>query len=53
MTKRRTYQEWQTLFWQDESSQLSQRVFCERHGLSFSIFYAKRQHLQCSGQSPI
>lgn len=51
MAKRRTDQEWQTLFKQYESSQLSQRVFCERHGLSSSSFYAKRQQLQCSGQS--
>lgn len=51
MAKRRTDQEWQTLFQQYESSQLSQRVFCERHGLSSSSFYAKRQQLQCSGQS--
>ncbi|EHZ6902875.1 IS66 family insertion sequence element accessory protein TnpB [Vibrio cholerae] len=51
MAKRRTDQEWQTLFEQYESSQLSQRVFCERHGLSPSTFYAKRQQLQCSGQA--
>ncbi|GHW46271.1 transposase [Vibrio cholerae] len=51
MAKRRTDQEWQTLFQQYESSQLSQRVFCERHGLSSSSFYTKRQQLQCSGQS--
>ncbi len=51
MAKRRTDQEWQTLFEQYESSQLSQRVFCERHGLSPSTFYAKRQQLQCSGPS--
>lgn len=51
MAKRRTDQEWQTLFKQYESSQLSQRVFCERHGLSVSTFYAKRQQLQYSGLS--
>ncbi|HDZ3707975.1 TPA: IS66 family insertion sequence element accessory protein TnpB [Vibrio cholerae] len=51
MAKRRTDQEWQTLFEQYESSQLSQRVFCERHDLSLSTFYAKRQQLQFSGQS--
>ncbi|MFV0486467.1 MAG: IS66 family insertion sequence element accessory protein TnpA [Vibrio fluvialis] len=53
MAKRRTDQEWKNLFEQYESSQLSQRVFCERHGLSVSTFYAKRQQLQCSGQSQI
>lgn len=26
-------------------------MFCERHGLSPSTFYAKRQQLQCPGQS--
>lgn len=51
MAKRRTDQEWQTLFEQYESSQLSQRVFCERHDLSLSTFYAKRQQLHCSGPS--
>ncbi|NAX37185.1 IS66 family insertion sequence element accessory protein TnpB, partial [Vibrio sp. V27_P1S3P104] len=51
MAKRRTDQEWQTLFEKYQSSHLSQRVFCERHSLSLSTFYAKRQQLQCSGQS--
>ncbi len=51
MAKRRNDQEWKNLFEQYESSQLSQRVFCERHALSVSTFYAKRQQLQCSGQS--
>ncbi|WP_415679700.1 IS66 family insertion sequence element accessory protein TnpA, partial [Vibrio ordalii] len=51
MAKRRTNQEWQILFEQYQSSQLSQRVFCERHSLSLSTFYAKRQQLQCFGQS--
>ena len=45
MANRRTDQEWKTLFEHYESSQLSQRVFCERHGLSLSTFYAKRQQL--------
>lgn len=48
MAKRRTDQEWLTLFKKCESSQLSQRVFCERHALSLSTFYAKRQQLQCT-----
>ncbi|NAW90774.1 IS66 family insertion sequence element accessory protein TnpA, partial [Vibrio sp. V24_P1S3T111] len=38
MAKRRTDQEWENLFEQYESSQLSQRVFCERHSLSLSTF---------------
>ncbi len=46
MVKRRTNQEWQTLFEQYESSQLSQRLFCERNGLSLSTFYSKRQQLK-------
>ncbi|MCG6450764.1 IS66 family insertion sequence element accessory protein TnpB, partial [Vibrio parahaemolyticus] len=32
MAKRRTNQEWRTLFERYESSQLSQRLFCERNG---------------------
>ncbi|ENM3732116.1 IS66 family insertion sequence element accessory protein TnpB [Vibrio cholerae] len=46
MAKRRTNQEWRTLFEHYESSQLSQRLFCERNGLSLSTFYAKRQQLK-------
>ena len=51
MANRRTDQEWKTLFEHYESSQLSQRVFCERHGLSLSTFYAKRQRLMRSETS--
>ncbi|HHX8282327.1 TPA: IS66 family insertion sequence element accessory protein TnpA [Vibrio diabolicus] len=51
MAKRRTDQDWKNLFEQYQSSQLSQRVFCERHGMSVSTFYAKRQQLQCPGPS--
>ncbi|MGY5615257.1 IS66 family insertion sequence element accessory protein TnpA, partial [Vibrio brasiliensis] len=46
MAKRRTNQEWRTLFEHYESRQLSQRLFCERNGLSLSTFYAKRQQLK-------
>ncbi|MGG5575707.1 IS66 family insertion sequence element accessory protein TnpA [Vibrio diazotrophicus] len=46
MAKRRTNQEWRILFEHYESSQLSQRLFCERNGLSLSTFYAKRQQLK-------
>ncbi|EAR53722.1 hypothetical protein SKA34_04615, partial [Photobacterium sp. SKA34] len=45
MATRRTNQEWQTLFECYESSQLTQRAFCEHHGLSLSTFHAKRQQL--------
>ena len=53
MAKRRTNQEWQTLFEQYQSSHLSQRVFCERNGLSLSTFYAKRQQLQTTESANI
>ncbi|ELF6830539.1 IS66 family insertion sequence element accessory protein TnpB [Vibrio cholerae] len=46
MAKRRTHQEWRILFEHYGSSQLSQRLFCERNGLSLSTFYAKRQQLK-------
>ena len=46
MVKQRTNQEWRTLLEYYESSQLSQRLFCERNGLSLSTFYAKRQQLE-------
>ncbi|PSV93667.1 IS66 family insertion sequence element accessory protein TnpA [Photobacterium leiognathi] len=45
MATRRTNQEWQNLFECYESSQLTQRAFCEHHGLSLSTFHAKRQQL--------
>ncbi len=38
MAKRRTNQEWRTLIEHYESSQLAQRLFCERNGLSLSTF---------------
>ncbi|MGF1746858.1 IS66 family insertion sequence element accessory protein TnpA, partial [Vibrio minamisatsumaniensis] len=53
MAKRRTNKEWQTLFEQYQSSHLSQRVFCERNGLSLSTFYAKRQQLQTTESANI
>ncbi|MBF4232083.1 IS66 family insertion sequence element accessory protein TnpA [Vibrio anguillarum] len=53
MVKRRTNQEWQTLFEQYQSSHLSQRVFCERNELSLSTFYAKRQQLQTTESANI
>ena len=46
MAKRRSNQEWQALFQQYESSNMTQRAFCERHGLSLSTFFAKRRQLQ-------
>ncbi|MDF9401907.1 IS66 family insertion sequence element accessory protein TnpB, partial [Vibrio sp. 1180_3] len=42
-----------TLFEQYQSSHLSQRVFCERNGLSLSTFYAKRQQLQTTESANI
>ncbi|MCL9775433.1 IS66 family insertion sequence element accessory protein TnpA, partial [Vibrio methylphosphonaticus] len=46
MAKRRTDLEWQALFEQYESSNITQRAFCEEHGLSLSTFFAKRRQLQ-------
>ncbi|HFQ4900821.1 TPA: IS66 family insertion sequence element accessory protein TnpB [Vibrio vulnificus] len=51
MAKRRSNQEWQALFQQYESSNITQRVFCEQHGLSLSTFFAKRRQLQTMIQS--
>jgi hypothetical protein len=50
MAKRRSNQEWQALFEQYESSNMTQRVFCEQHGLSLSTFFAKRRQLQTAIQ---
>ncbi|MEZ8799460.1 IS66 family insertion sequence element accessory protein TnpB [Vibrio cyclitrophicus 1F53] len=51
MAKRRTNLEWQTLFEQYESSNITQRAFCEQHRLSLSTFFAKRRQLQTANQS--
>ncbi|MGC7916872.1 IS66 family insertion sequence element accessory protein TnpA [Vibrio anguillarum] len=39
------------LFEQYESSSVTQRAFCEEHGLSLSTFFAKRRQLQTVNQS--
>jgi len=46
MAKRRSNQEWQALLEQYESSNITQCVFCEQHGLSLSTFFAKLRKLQ-------
>ncbi len=51
MAKRRTDLEWQALFEQYESSNFTQRNFCEQHGLSLSTFFAKRRQFQTANQS--
>ena len=51
MAKRRSNQEWQALFQQYKSSNMTQRVFCEQHGLSLSTFFAKRRQLHSTTQS--
>ncbi|MEZ9831908.1 IS66 family insertion sequence element accessory protein TnpB [Vibrio breoganii] len=51
MAKRRTDLEWQALFDQYESSNITQRAFCEQHGLSLSTFFAKRRQFQTANQS--
>lgn len=51
MAKRHTNQEWQALFEQYESSNITQRVFCEQNGLSLSTFFAKRRLLQVATPS--
>ncbi|UPR57260.1 IS66 family insertion sequence element accessory protein TnpB [Vibrio sp. ED004] len=51
MAKRRTNLEWQTLFEQYESSNITQRAFCEQHRLSLSTLFAKRRQLQTANQS--
>ena len=51
MVTRRTNQEWKILLEQYESCNVTQRVFCKRHGVSLSTFYAKRQRLQTQEKS--
>ena len=50
MAKRRSNQEWEALLEQYESSNITQRAFCEQHGLSLSTFFAKRRQLQTAIQ---
>ncbi|HCE2682902.1 TPA: IS66 family insertion sequence element accessory protein TnpB [Vibrio parahaemolyticus] len=49
--KRRTNQEWETLLEQYESSNITQRTFCELNGLSLFTFFAKRRQLHSATQS--
>ncbi|MEZ8986632.1 MULTISPECIES: IS66 family insertion sequence element accessory protein TnpA [Vibrio] len=51
MAKPRTNLEWQTLFEQYKSSNITQRAFYEQHRLSLSTFFAKRRQLQTANQS--
>ncbi|MCG9641213.1 IS66 family insertion sequence element accessory protein TnpB [Vibrio sp. Isolate34] len=51
MAIRRTNQEWETLLESYEHSNITQRAFCEQHGLSLSTFFAKRRQLQSTIQS--
>ncbi|MEZ9849247.1 IS66 family insertion sequence element accessory protein TnpA [Vibrio breoganii] len=39
------------MFDQYESSNITQRAFCEQHGLSLSTFFAKRRQFQTANQS--
>lgn len=50
MAIRRTNQEWATLLERYESSNLTQRAFCEQNGLSLSTFFAKRHQLKVVAQ---
>ncbi|MCW8336546.1 IS66 family insertion sequence element accessory protein TnpA [Vibrio paucivorans] len=43
MAKRRSNQEWQTILESYESSNITQRAFCEQNRLNLSTFHAKRQ----------
>ncbi|MBF9003570.1 MULTISPECIES: IS66 family insertion sequence element accessory protein TnpA [Vibrio] len=45
MYKRRTDQEWLSLIEQCQASSLTQHAFCQKHDISVSTFYAKRQKL--------
>ncbi len=46
MAIRRTKQEWETLLERYDSSNITQRAFCEQNGLSLSTFFAKRRQLK-------
>ncbi len=46
MAIRRTDQEWETLLERYESSNITQRAFCEQNGLSLSTFFTKRRRLK-------
>lgn len=45
MNKRRTDQEWLSLIEQCQASSFTQHAFCQKHDISVSTFYAKRQQL--------
>ena len=50
MAIRRTDQEWETLLERYESSNITQRAFCEQNGLSLSTFFTKRRRLKVIAQ---
>ena len=51
MTKRRTNQEWQSILERYETSNITQRAFCEQNELSLSTFFAKRRQFQTTTPS--
>lgn len=50
MAIRRTDQEWETLLERYESSNITQRAFCEQNELSLSTFFTKRPGLKVIAQ---
>lgn len=51
MAIRRKNQEWETLLELYGRSNITQRAFCDQHGLSLSMFFAKRRQLHSATQS--
>jgi len=49
--KRRDRSAWEQLMAQYEAGDLSQRIFCERHGLAYSTFGYWRKQLRQSAQN--
>ncbi len=47
--KRRGQEEWQHLITQQQSSQLSQRAYCQEHGLGLSTFQYWKRKLESAG----
>jgi len=51
--KRRSQQEWQSIFQQQKESGLNVQIYCEQHDLCSKTFYAHRRKALTSHKTPL
>ena len=49
--RHRTAREWEAVFAEQASSGLSQKAYCQRHGITLSAFYTARSRLKSKAGS--